>query len=286
MATAVSVTESHEAKLDLHVLQSQLSVKQKNMLNQGTVDELQKLCDDPEYGEEFLDCYKDHLNILKENSKYTSSGYMSAIKFFSLIESGNNITDSYCKVFPERLHRRLKRGQEKSDITGEASRFNGTALVNEVRKVSGIPVNLIHRHLLHEAILSQAKLMRTAKSEMVRQKAGEVLIKELKPTEEHVISVKVEDGAKSAIEQLREATEKLAIQEMQSANAGVSLKTIIEGKIITEVDTEIADYADFDELDDIDEFAAGKEDDDFENFDNEDEVSELNFDQEPGEWEY
>lgn len=244
MASAVATQESREAKLDLQVLQSQLTKKQQNMLNQGTVDELNKLIDDPDYGEEFVDMYRDHLNILSQNSKYTSNGYMSAVKFFALIESGNNITNAYCKVFPERLKRRLDRGQSKDDIRGEASRFNTTALVNEIRKVAGIPINLIYRHLLHEAILEQAELMRTARSEMVRQKAGDTLIRELKPTEDQVISVKVEDGTKSAIQQLREAAEKLAIQEMQSAKAGISLKTIIEGKIVTDLDEEQVEFND------------------------------------------
>lgn len=246
MASSISTYEAKAAKIDLGVLQSQLSPKQKNMINQGTVDELEKLSKDPEYGEEFLDCYRDHLNILSTNSKYTSVGYMSAIKFFTLLEAGNNITDSYSKVFPERLKRRLDRGQTKDDIRGEASRFNSTALVNEIRKIAGIPVNLIHRHLLHEAILAQAALMRDGKSEFVRQKASETLIRELKPTEDHVISVKVDDGAKSAIQQLREATEKLAIQELQSAKAGVNLKSIIEAKIVIDEDIEDIEFEDID----------------------------------------
>jgi hypothetical protein len=284
MASVLTTADAKAAKLDLGVLQSQLSNKQKNMINEGTVQELQKLCDDPEYGEEFVDCYKDHLNILKENSKYTSNGYMSAIKFFSLVESGNSLTDAYIKVFPERLQRRLNRGQLKTDITGEASRFNGTALVNEIRKVAGIPINLIYRHLLHEAILEQAKLMTGARSEMVRQKAGETLIKELKPTEDHVISVKVEDGTKSAIQSLREAAERLAIQETQSTQAGVSLRTIIEGKIITNLDEEIIEVEEEPEQNFDDDDINNS---DFEQFDAEDDsYDELDFEQEPGEWKY
>jgi hypothetical protein len=232
MGSVVTKQEIRAAKLDLEVLQSQLTNRQKNMVNQGTVDELNKLANDPEYGEQFLDVYRDHLNILSSNNKFTSNAYMSAVKFFSLIEAGNNITESYIKVFPERLKRRLDRGQKKEDIRGEASRYNSTALVNEIRKVAGIPVQLIHRHLLHEAILVQADLMRDARSEMVRQKASDTLIRELKPTEDHVISVQVEDGAKSAIAALQEATEKMVIREQQSIQAGIPIKTIIEAKII------------------------------------------------------
>lgn len=232
MGKEVSSKESFEAKVDLQVLESQLSNRQKNMLSEDTIEELKKLSEDPDYGQEFLDCYKDHLNILNDNPKYTSKNYLCAIKFFSLIEAGNSITDAYIKVFPERFKRRLDRGQKKEDITGEASRYNATALVNDIRKVAGIPVNLIHRHLLHESILEQANLMRTARSELVRQKASACLIAELKPTEDHVLNVKVEDGAKSAIQALHEATEKLVLKEQNSIKSGVPIKDIIEAKIV------------------------------------------------------
>jgi hypothetical protein len=92
--------------------------------------------------------------------------------------------------------------------------------------------------------------MRNARSEMVRQKAGEVLIKELKPTEDNVLSIRVEDGAKSAIASLQEATEKLIIKEQQSIQAGVSITSIIEAKIVhDEEDADETAYdAEFEEI--------------------------------------
>ena len=241
MGTSVTSTERTEAKFNLEVLQSQLAPKQRHMINEGTVDELKKFAKDPDYGEEFLDCYRDHLNVLGSNSKYTSNGYMAAVKFFVLLEAGNNITNAYIKVFPERLARRTNRGETKKDITGEASRYNGTAIVNEIRKIAGFPIQLIYRHLLHEAILDQADLMRTAKSDFVRQKAGEILIKELKPAENSVITIDVEDGARSAIAALHDAAERLAIKERQSIEAGVDITSVIEGKILHDSDVTIID---------------------------------------------
>jgi len=248
MGTTVTSEQSKQAKLDLKVLQSQLSAKQKHMIDENTVYELNKLAQNPDYGEEFLDVYRDHLNILSSNSKYTSRGYLCAVKFFSLVESGNSLTESYILVFPERLKARTDRGQTKSAITGEASRYNATALVSEIRKVATTPVQLIFRHLLYESITNQAELMRNAKSEIVRQKAGETLIKELKPSDDNVISIQVEDGAKSAIASLREATEKLIIKEQQSIQAGVPIKTIIESKIVSkEIETDDIEEAEFTE---------------------------------------
>ncbi len=226
-----------KSDLTLELVQSQLKPKQKLLISEDTVDEIRQLAEDPEYGQEFLDCYLDHLNILKENSRRSHDQYLNAIKFFSLVEADNSLTDAYIKTFPDRFEARTSArfGQPSSDksvMRGEASRFNNSVLVNEIRRVASIPVQLIHRNLLHEAILESAELMRNARSEMVRQRAAATLITELKPSEDQTINVKVDDGATSMIEELRKATEALAIAEFQSVSAGVPLKQIAESNII------------------------------------------------------
>jgi hypothetical protein len=67
---------------------------------------------------------------------------------------------------------------------------------------------------------------------MVRQKAGATLIAELKPTEDQTININVDDGSKSAIQELREATEKLASAERRSVDAGVPMRDIANSVII------------------------------------------------------
>ena len=95
-------------------------------------------------------------------------------------------------------------------------RYNSSKMVNDIRRVATIPVQLIHRHLLHEAILETAELMVGAKSEMVRQKAADTLIRELKPTEDAVLHIDVNDGSKSVIEELRQATQALAAKQHEA----------------------------------------------------------------------
>ena len=219
-------------ELTLDLIQSQLKPKQKLTIGQSTLDEIQKLADDPDYGPEFLDTYLDHLNVLKENPKRNHANYLEAVKFFSLVEAGNNLTDAYIKTFPHRFKQRTRNGGGKDIMRGEASRYNNTQLVNEIRKVAGVPVQLIHRHLLHEAILVQADIMRTGKTEFVRQKASETLIRELKPTEDQVLNIQVDDGASSVIDNLRKHTEALAALEHQRVTAGIPLKEIAESRII------------------------------------------------------
>lgn len=218
-------------ELSLEIVQSQMSKKQQLLINEETVNEINKLAADPDYGPEFVESYMDHLNVFKDMPRATHAQYVNALKFFSMVEAGNSLTDAYIKVFPERFEERTKGSGDKSVMRHEACRYNNSKMVNEIRKVAAIPVQLIHRHLLHEAILNQADLMRSARSEMVRQRAGATLIAELKPLEDTVITVDVEDGAKSVIEELRQATERLAAQERQAVQAGTPLKQVAESDI-------------------------------------------------------
>lgn len=236
--------------LTLATVQSQLTKNQKLLVSQETVDEINKLANDPEYGEEFLQSYLDHLNVLADAPKNTHRQYVNAVKFFSLVEAGNTLTDAYIKVFPDRhADRQQSHGEDAPHkIRKEASRYNASRMVNDIRKVATIPVQLIHRHLLHEAILENAKLMTTANSEMVRQKAADTLIRELKPSEDTNLNIKVDDNSGSVIQELQKATQELAAQQREAVMAGLPMKKIAAARIL-ESDDDIIDV-DAEEIED------------------------------------
>jgi hypothetical protein len=218
--------------LTLEVLQDSLGKKKGNLINQDTVEELNRLVDDPDYGEEFVDAYKQYFNVLDKNGSWSTPKYMNAMKFFILIESDHSIVDAYVKVFPERLAARHARGESKRDIGGEASRYNASALVNEIRKVATIGIKLTHRFMLTDALDVTHKLMNDRNvSPAVRQKAAETLIRELKPDDKTEISIEIKNDV-SAIDELRKATEALVLEQRRSIEAGVAVKFIAESKII------------------------------------------------------
>lgn len=222
--------------LTLDLVQSQLKPRQRLLVDEETVAEIQKLADDPDYGPEFLDSYLDHLNILKEMPSRNHNQYLHAMKFFTLVQSRNSLTDAYIKTFPQRWIDRQKNhsNPKKKIMRGEASRYNGSMLVSEIRRVAAIPVQLVHRHLLHEAILVTAKLMTSARSEMVRAKAADTLIRELKPSEDQTINVEVGDGSRSIIEELSKVTKELASAQYKKVIEGTPLKEIAASKLVRE----------------------------------------------------
>lgn len=231
-------------ELTLVTVQSQLTGQQKLLVDEGTIEEINKLATQPDYGAEFLESYLDHLNVLADSPRNNHTQYLNAIKFFSLVECGNSLTDAYVKVFPERYEKRKKGNPEpdkgKEMMRGEASRYNGSRLVSEIRRVATVPVQLIHRHLLHEAILTTAELMTTARSEMVRAKAADTLIRELKPAEDQTLKIEVEDGATSVIQELANATQALAAKQHEAVmSGGVKMKEIAGAKIFREEEEDI-----------------------------------------------
>jgi len=225
-------------ELTLATVQSQLTKSQKLTVDEGTIEEINKLANDPDYGPEFMQSYLEHLNVLAEAPKNNHTHYLNAMKFFSLVEAGNSLNDAYVKVFPERFKKREEgnRGKTPDEVKhllrGEASRYNASKILAEIRRVATIPVHLIYRHLLHTAIETSADLMLTAKSEMVRQKAADTIIRELKPQEDAVLAIKVDDGSISVIESLRNATQELAAKQHEAILAGVPIKQIAAAKIM------------------------------------------------------
>lgn len=235
--------------LELTVLQDQLGKKKGSLITQDTVDELNRLAEDADYGEQFIDAYSSYFNVMEKNSQWTTPKYMSAMKFFTLMESGHNATDAYVKTFPERLAARHARGESKKEMGGEASRYNASALVNEIRKVATIPVQLTHRHMLTAALDKSMRLMLDPNvSPTVQQKAAETLIRELKPTEDSTVNIKVgmTDEAKSQQAKLVDHIGQIALQQQKMLAAGLDIAEIqkLNIQISQAIDVEELEYDD------------------------------------------
>ena len=222
-------------KLELVALKEMLPERKSKKLTQGVVDDLNRLVEDPDYGEELAENYVNFLGVLRENHRFTVESYRKAIMFYTLVESDMSILRAYMQVFPDRVSYRKSKYPERDvslDLTHESSRYNKSMLVMEIRKLDTLSVKLIHRSLLHEAILKQATLMRTAKSELVQQKASETLMRELKPDEDVNINLNVGDGSSKVLQELRAATQALAQEQFNKIAVCSSVKAIAESRII------------------------------------------------------
>ena len=221
--------------LSLVAVREMLPKSKQKKLTQEVLDEVVKLTEDPDYGEELAENYVNFIGALRENPRLSLAKYKAAIMFYTLVESGSALVHAYMQIFPERVEYRKRVYPETDvsvDLAHEASRYNRSTMVMEIRKLDTLSVKLIHRNLLHEAILKQATLMRTAKSELVRQKASETLMRELKPDEGTSIDINIGEGSTKVLQELRQATAALAQEQFMRISQGTPVKDIAASKII------------------------------------------------------
>ena len=227
------------SKLSYEVFKEVVPKNMKKLVTEDVVNEINKLVEDPDYGEELKASMLSATNILAGKEKWSLRQYIDAVKFYSLTAAAVTQTDAYAKVFPDRLQARIDRGETKNDMNGEASRYNGSELVNKIRNQALVPLHLVNQGNVQLAINVLVDIAVGGKSEIARVSAATSLLKELRPPEAQKIELDIGVKATDSIAELRKATEELAIAQRQSIEAGVAVKFIAESRVIdVEIDDE------------------------------------------------
>ena len=173
-------------------------------------------------GDEFRDVYKENLigfASVIESGRYKMLDYVNAVKFVSYKLIGDSNTIAYAKTFPDRYQRLVDKNTPMKTIASFSTAYNKGDLVHKILERTLVPVHILNMDVHQEAINTQAELMRTAKSETVRQKAAECLITQLKAPEAAKIEVDV-SYSNSSIDELRETTRALAQQQLKMIQSG------------------------------------------------------------------
>ena len=178
-------------ELSLEYAQSILGKKHSKVITQDIVDDINKLTTDPDFGSEYMEAIITYTSILEGKENYSLQQYISAVKFYSLTAGMSTQVDAYCKVFPERLQARLDRGQDRVDMTGEASRFNSTALVTKIRSQAIMPLHLVNMGNLQLGINTLVDICVNSRSDIARGSAAATLVKELRPPEVQKVELQV-----------------------------------------------------------------------------------------------
>ena len=172
--------------------------------------------------------------------KYSVAAYVNAVKFVSLKLMGDKSSTAYSKVFPDRYQNLVDKGTSASQIASFADNYGKNALITKIMEQTLVPTHILNAGVYQEAINVQADLMQNAKSEMVRQKAAESLLINLKAPEATKIALDVSYGQSGMIEDLRATTKALAQQQVKLIREGISsAKDIAHSEIIAnKVETE------------------------------------------------
>ena len=223
--------------LTLEYLTSQLPKKSKNrrVVTQEVIDEINRLSEDLDYGKEFSESIVTSLSVLSGKDGWSMRQYVDSVKYYSLTAAAISQVDAYARVFPDRLQARLDRGEDKDDMRGEASRFNSSELVNRIREQALVPFYLVNMGMRQEALNIAATIARKGKSEMARVQAVNTILANTTPPETQKIELDIGLGTQDAIADLRKATEALALEQQTSIRAGLAVKSIAES-IITDAE--------------------------------------------------
>jgi len=181
---------------------------------------LKVLEDEPEMVDDLISYTK-----VLEEGRFSVDQYINAVRFVSYQMMGYNNTESYLKVFPEKL------GTLYTDKY--AAKYNKSKLVTELHKLVVVPEYLTHMHLRNQALKVQTDLMLSAKSEMVKHLASKTILEMTKPPEENYMQVDVnvkKDDSIEAIEQALYQTATKLVKGIQDKQ--VTAKEILETDIM------------------------------------------------------
>jgi hypothetical protein len=161
----------------------------------------------------------------------TIMDFMHAAKFATHILTGESTEGAFRRVFPMQYQAIMKTGISTAEMLKKVKTYRNTQLVTSLLEQAMVPVHLMYQDIFHKAIQSQALLMRTADSEMVRMKAAECLINNLKTPEQHKVELAVVHKS-TVIDELKNVTRDLAVQQKKMIEAGMSVKDMAEADII------------------------------------------------------
>lgn len=199
-----------------------------------------KLLDDVNniiHDEDFAALYRDTLITYQSvllSGKYTVDNYLDAVSFCSFKFMGMTDKDAYANAFPHRVKRLKSEGKNDKTISAYVCAYAKGKLVVELLNQATIPNYLLYRDVFHKAVMTQAKLMTTANSELVRTQAANSLLSALKQPEVSKMQISATVDVKgSAIESLAQATQALVAQQQEAIRAGrMSAKGIAESRIV------------------------------------------------------
>ena len=211
-----------------------LPSNRRSMVNEEVFKTIKKIIDDPEIdiSNEFIS----YASVLQEG-RFKVTDYAKACKYVAFKNMGMSNIDAYDKSFPGKITKWLEDGKTIDRIHQYIHRYNNSKLVTEITKRVVIPTKIMNQDKVQKAINVLSELMMDAKSEMVRMKSAEALIRELKIDDDNKLELDITVKKDESLEQLEQTLAKFAevqynaIKENKSTPKQIAEMAILEAKI-------------------------------------------------------
>ena len=195
---------------------------------------LEESMKDPSIGNIMKENFITYSKVLEEfNGSIKIWDYVYAIKFISYKLLGYTITEAYTRVFPNRVEKFIKEGEDQN-IAKFARAYNKTKLVNKIYQQTMVPSYVLNAPLFQEALDTLADMIRNDDVRgMAKVKACEAILNYTKPPEVTKAEVEVKINRDSTIDELRDIAERFS-RDMQNAisSGKMTAEEAIESDII------------------------------------------------------
>ena len=210
----------------------------KGAITPQLVDLVNNIAADPLVAESVRNNVISYASVLKEG-KFKVEDYIHAVTYVSYRLMGDSIKDAYFKTFPARMQVLLSKGADEKTISAYTSAYNKGKLVNLVMEQTIVPTWVLNQDLYQEALRTQATLMRSAQSEKVRQEAANSLLTHLAKPKEVSGLIPFETKESSGMTELKDMLGKMAKQQQELIDNGVTAKDIAAQRLVDVVDVEV-----------------------------------------------
>ena len=212
-------------------VQRALPASLKSSATQTLTDQINNVIADPIIAEHVRNNFISYAGVMKEG-KFKIDDYLRAVMYVSYKLMGHTNLDAYAKTFPKRYADLIARGAPSKDISAYVSVYHKGKLVNLIMEQSLTPVWVLNQEIYQKAINTQADLMLNAQSEKVRSDAANSLLTHLGKPKDSAIAVNVNVQDNSGMNELKDTLHKLAVQQQELIENGVSAKSIASQTII------------------------------------------------------
>jgi len=210
---------SDETELTKEQLQRVMPKAAKAKVTDQLIKSINDVMVDPKLRENFRDNLLSYTNVMSDG-RYKIQGYIDAVKYVSYKLLGSTNIEAYTKTFPNRFQRLVNENADDKTISGYVAAYNKTQLVNKIMEQTLVPMHVLNQDLYQKALNQSAHLMLYAKSEKVQADAANNLMTQLKMPEISKIELDVKIKEDDSIRELRDATLRLAGEQLLQIKSG------------------------------------------------------------------
>lgn len=226
--------------LTLEEVKAAMPGTKKKLVTQSVVDKLNLIASEDEAGN-FAQQIITHASVMK-SGPWSLDDYINAVRYVGYRLMEFNKKDSFSHTFPEKVKKWEAKGMDYNTMAKYMSAYNSNQLVNDIYDRALIPVHILNAGMFQEALNTQAHLMVSAKSEMVRTTAANSILTHLKAPVESKLTLDITTNSTDSVQELQETMALLAQKQVDMIASGqFHAKEVAEMKIIKDevIDVEV-----------------------------------------------